>query len=99
MAPDNSRVNADFCAHVAADLTADDQPNNRQDRLTAARIRRTIVVDDTLSLYAHNVKIIVTGGKVTLEGPVHSDEERTEVALDAGTIVPAAAIVNKVTVV
>jgi osmotically-inducible protein OsmY len=99
VAPDNSRRNVEFRHTVATALTAEDQPNNKQDRLTAARIRRTIVADDTLSVYAHNVKIIVAGGRVTLEGPVHTAEERAALEFDAGLVVPAASIIDKVSVV
>lgn len=34
----------------------------------------------SLSTYGHNVKIITQGGKVTLKGPVHSEEEKTNIA-------------------
>jgi len=94
VAPDNSRQNAALI-HGA---TADKQPNDRDDRLTAARVRRVIVADDTLSIYAQNVKIIVAHGNVTLEGPVRSLDERQEIAFDAATIVAASRIVNRVTV-
>jgi hyperosmotically inducible periplasmic protein len=95
--PDNTRENA-LLAHIAAP-TADDQPNDRADRITAARVRRVIVADDTLSIYAHNVKIIVAGSKVTLAGPVHSNDERAEVVFDTASVVGAAAIINQITVV
>jgi hyperosmotically inducible protein len=95
--PDNSRVNATL-VHLAA-RTADEQPNDRQDCITAAHLRRVIVADESLSVYAHNVKIIVSRGKVTLAGPVHSTDEREEVALDAASVVDPAAIVNQITVV
>ncbi len=93
-APDNSRQNAAL-VHGA---TADTQSNDREDCLTAARVRRVIMADDTLSVYAHNIKIIVTHGSVTLEGPVHSQEERQEIALDAATVVDSSRILNRVTV-
>ncbi len=99
VAPDNSRRNVEFRHAPTAVLTADDQPNDRQDRVTAAQIRRAILADDTLSVYAHNIKIIVAGGRVTLVGPVHTADERNAVAFDAAMIVPAASIVNKVSVV
>jgi hypothetical protein len=99
VASDNSRKNVEFRHAPIAALTADDQPNDRQDRVTAARIRRVIVADDALSVYAHNVKIIVAGGRVTLEGPVHTADERAAVAFDAALVVPAASIINQVSVV
>lgn len=35
--------------------------------------------DKSLSTYAHNVKIISREGKVTLKGPVRSDDEKAAV--------------------
>jgi hyperosmotically inducible periplasmic protein len=32
--------------------------------------------DKSLSTYGHNVKIVAQHGKVTLRGPVHSDDEK-----------------------
>jgi osmotically-inducible protein OsmY len=97
---DNSRQNALLrrAATGKPVLTAQDQPNDHQDRLLAARVRRVICQDDTLSIYAHNVKIIAANGSLTLEGPVQSDAEREELALDAATVVRTGAILDKLTV-
>jgi osmotically-inducible protein OsmY len=43
----------------------------------AKKIRSAIVADKSLSTYAHNVKILARDGKVTLKGPVRSEEEKT----------------------
>ena len=56
------------------------------------------MADDSLSLYGKNIKIIVVGGKVTLEGPVHSRNERLEVAYDAATVVEMQSIDDRLTV-
>ncbi len=52
------------------------------------KIRKSIMDDKTLSTYAHNVKVIAQNGKVTLKGPVRSEEEKRAVeqkaAADAG---------------
>lgn len=53
--------------------------NNLSDRQVEAHIRREIVKDKSLSTYAHNVKIVSAAGKVTLRGPVRSDEEKQKV--------------------
>ncbi len=42
-------------------------------------IRQAIIANQTLSLYAHNVKIISNNGIVKLRGPVTSAEERAVV--------------------
>jgi len=43
------------------------------------KIRSAIISDKSLSIYAHNVKIIAQNGKVTLKGPVRSAEEKAAV--------------------
>jgi osmotically-inducible protein OsmY len=90
--PDNSSQNK------AQSSTADDQPNTNADRLTTAKIRRAIIRDKSLSTYAHNVKIITHGGRVTLKGPVKSDQEKQQVFTDAMSVVSAENISNELTV-
>lgn len=62
-----------------ANRTPQDQSNNPQDRDQLAAVRRAIVDDKSLSTMAHNVKILVEGGTVTLRGPVKSAEEKAKV--------------------
>jgi hyperosmotically inducible protein len=50
-APDNSNQKK------SQTQTADNQANAQSDRMTAAKIRKTIIADKTLSTYAHNIKI------------------------------------------
>jgi osmotically-inducible protein OsmY len=80
--PDNSGMNADH------KKTADDQPNSSNDRQTTAKIRKAIVADKELSSYARNIKIITMNGKVTLKGPVKSEEEKQRIASDLASIFP-----------
>jgi osmotically-inducible protein OsmY len=56
--------------------TADQAKNDKADRELARKIRRDVVKDKSLSTYGHNVKIIAESGKVTLRGPIHSEDER-----------------------
>lgn len=70
--PDNTAVNK----HDKNAPTADQAKNNMSDRDMMKNIRRDVVKDKSLSTYGHNVKIIAEHGKVTLKGPVHSDEEK-----------------------
>jgi len=63
--------------------TAGDQTQNKQDLEIAANIRKAIVADNSLSVDAHNVKIIVSNGIVTLRGPVTSEQEKA--AIEAKT--------------
>ena len=93
-APDNSKQNA----NEPRDRTADKQPNAQSDLKTAALVRKAIVADKSLSTYAHNVKVLVVDGRVTLKGPVHSEDEKAKVAADAATVVSADAVSNQLTV-
>src|SRR5690349_13153655 len=65
---DNTKVNKRD--RNKAEPTADQQTENRSDRDIAKDIRKAIVDDKSLSTYAHNVKVIVQNGSVTLKGPV-----------------------------
>ena len=80
-APDNSKTNERDRDKAAA--TADKQKMNPEDREMTKKIRAAIVADKSLSTYAHNIKIITQDGKVTLKGPVRSDEEKTAVMTKA----------------
>ena len=70
----------------SATPTADNQSNVKADRMMTAQIRRAITKDKTLSLDAHNVKIIVQNGKATLKGPVASEDEKQKVLQDAASV-------------
>lgn len=78
--------------------TADDQPNSSSDRLTTAKVRKAIVADKELSSYAHNIKIITMKGKVTLKGPVKSEEEKQRIISDLANVIPAEDVTNQLTV-
>ena len=39
------------------------------------------------SMYGHNVKIIAKDGLVTLQGPVHSEQEKQTIASKAESVV------------
>lgn len=90
--PDNSGQNK------AQSQTADNQTNATTDRLLAANVRKAIIADKDLSIYAHNVKIITRAGHVTLKGPVKSEDEKKQVMTDAANAVPAEKISNELTV-
>src|SRR5450432_2332202 len=79
-------------------VTADKQKMNPADRELAKRIRRSITSDSSLSTYAHNVKVIVRDGTVTLKGPVKSEEEKTAVGARAKNIAGADKVQNQLTV-
>ena len=72
--PDNTKVNKRD--RNQSEVTADQGKNNVSDRQVAEHIRRDVAKDKSLSTYGHNVKIIADHGKVTLKGPVHSEDEK-----------------------
>jgi osmotically-inducible protein OsmY len=92
VAPDNSAKNK---MHMK---TADQQLNNAADVEMTKQIRQALVEDKSLSIYAHNVKIITMNGVVTLKGPVRSDEEKQSVAEKATAIAGADKVKNLLTV-
>jgi hyperosmotically inducible protein len=65
---------------------ADQQSNAAQDVELTKKIRQSLTQDQSLSTYAHNVKIITRGGVVHLKGPVRSQEEKDAVGAKAGAI-------------
>ncbi len=73
-APDNTRVNKEDQSANAPN--ADRAKSNTSDTQVMAHIRRDVVKDKSLSTYAHNVKIVSSHGKVTLRGPVHTEQEK-----------------------
>ena len=60
----------------AGEPTAEQQKNNKSDLEITRLIRRAIVTDKSLSISAHNIKIITQNGAVTLKSPVRSEQEK-----------------------
>jgi hyperosmotically inducible periplasmic protein len=63
--------------------TSGDQSNAKSDVAITQEIRKAVVGDKSLSTNAHNVKIITTGGVVTLRGPVKSAAEKATIEAKA----------------
>jgi hyperosmotically inducible periplasmic protein len=82
--PDNTKTNKRD--RDKSSPTADRQKMNPTDRDLTKRIRASIMDDKSLSTYAHNIKIMAQDGKVTLKGPVRSDEEKNAIAAKATEI-------------
>ena len=72
IAPDNTGMNV----RNAAEVTADQQSNSKGDVELTRKIRRSLENDPSLSVIAHNVKIISAAGNVTLSGPVNTAREK-----------------------
>lgn len=95
-AADNTGVNRRD--RQVAEPTAEQQKNNRSDLETTRLIRRAVVTDKSLSVYAHNVKIISQDGVVTLKGPVRSEEEKQTIEKKAAEIAGAAQVRSEIEV-
>jgi hyperosmotically inducible protein len=95
-AADNSKVNKRD--RNKTEQTADQAKNNVSDREVMRQIRRAVVSDKSLSTYGHNVKIISQHGKVTLKGPVNSDDEKQTVEQYARKVVGDDNVTNELTV-
>jgi len=78
------------------ELTADQQGETKQDRELTQKIRRAVIKDKSLSIDAHNVKIITVGGMVTLKGPVRSEQEKKNIEKKAAQIAGKANIKSEI---
>jgi osmotically-inducible protein OsmY len=92
-APDNSKTNQRDRGDNPT--TADQSKANKADTDLAKKIRESVNADKTLSTYAHNVKIVVQDGHVTLRGPVRTDAERDAVKQKAVDIAGADNVVSQ----
>lgn len=87
---DNTQINQrDRHAEHATPM---DQSNDPADIQLAAKVRAAIVSDDSLSMSAHNLKLLAAKGTVTLRGPVKDAAEKARVESVVRTVVG----VNKV---
>ena len=62
------------------------------------KIRKAVVDDKSLSTYAHNVKIISQHGKVTLKGPVRSEEEKSKIVKIAADVAGTENVTDQITI-
>jgi len=90
--PDNTKINKQ------AGKTADQQSQDKADLALAKQIRAALVKDKTLSVNAHNCKVITNQGAVTLRGPVKSDQEKTTVEKIAVDIAGEGKVTNQLTI-
>jgi hyperosmotically inducible protein len=91
-APDNTKTNQGDADKGA--VTADQQKMNPADRTTTKQIRKSIMQDKSLSTYAHNIKIITQDGKVTLKGPVRTEDDKTSLEAKAVAVAGAGNVTN-----
>ena len=62
------------------------------------KVRKSVVDDKSLSTYGHNVKIIAQNGKITLKGPVRSEEEKKSIQQKAEDVAGSGNVSNRLTV-
>jgi hyperosmotically inducible protein len=93
---DNTKVNQRDRAEGA--VTADQQKENASDRTLVKKIRQSLMNDKSLSMYAHNVKVVAQDGQVTLKGPVRSEDEKKSIEIKATKIAGAGRVTNEITV-
>ncbi len=93
---DNTKVNKGI--RQSGGPTADQQGSSKQDRDVTQRIRQAVTNDKSLSTYAHNVKIITENGKVTLQGPVRSEAEKSNIEEKAASVAGRENVVSKITI-
>lgn len=96
VAPNNTAVNVRDRAPDA--MTAGEQSNAKSDVALTRKIRRAVVKDHSLSMLAHNVKIVTANGNVTLRGPVNSEAEKVSIASKAKAIAGASNVDNQLEV-
>ena len=87
---DNTKKNKDQTSP-----TADQQKINPADRAITQKIRKAVHGDTSLSTYAHNIKIITQDGKVTLRGPVRSEDEKNNLQAKAVAVAGQENVTNQ----
>jgi osmotically-inducible protein OsmY len=90
---DNTAVNKRDQHHDTT--TPVDQPNNKADIDVAANVRSAIMDDKSLSMKAHNVKLVASSGVVVLRGPVASADEKARVAKIARAVAGVTRVDNQ----
>jgi osmotically-inducible protein OsmY len=84
VAPDNAKSNKVDTSNET--VTAGAQTNNATDLDLTKRIRQSVMADKSLSIYAHNIKIVTVNGSVTLNGVVRSEDEKSAIEMKAANI-------------
>jgi osmotically-inducible protein OsmY len=91
---DNTGTNED-----STGPTADQQKMNPSDRAITQKIRKAIHRDKSLSNYGRNIKIFIQEGKVTLRGPVLTEEEKGNLDAKAASVAGQENVSNQLEVV
>ncbi len=92
-APDDTSISKDGIGP-----TADQQKMNLSDRAITQKIRKAIHHDRSLSANGRNIKIFIQDGKVTLPGPVRSEEEKDSLEAKAASVAGQENVTNQLEV-
>jgi osmotically-inducible protein OsmY len=79
--------------------TADKAVETKSDLDVTQKLRKAVMDDGSLSTNAHNCKIVVQDGKVTLVGPVADAAESARLVQIAAGIVGDANVINQLEVI
>ncbi|GJL59504.1 MAG: hypothetical protein NPIRA03_23610 [Nitrospirales bacterium] len=77
----------------------DQSKGSEEDVELTRRIRQSLMADKTLSMNAHNIKIVTLDGKATLRGPVETHDERRRILKMATLIVGLNNVINLLEVI
>lgn len=73
-------------------------PAATPDEAIAAKIRKAIKDDKAIAIYGDSVRMMVSGGMVTLKGPVRSEAEKKAIGAKADAIAGEANVMNNLVV-
>lgn len=93
---DNTRINRRD--RKSSELTADQQSFGARDTDITQRIRQDVMKETGFSTYAQNVKIITVAGKVTIKGPVRSEQELSTIMKHARRVAGQTNVKNEMSV-
>lgn len=94
--PDNTAVNERDAS--GATKTPIDQDENQADVERTAEIRKRILAAPEMSIYAREIKVITSQGKVTLRGPVNTEAERETIVRIATEVAGAGNVQDEIDV-
>ena len=90
--PDNTATNKQ------KQPTADQQSNDKNDIAITRKIRQAITDDKSLSTYAHNIKVVTQNGRVTLRGPVQTEDDKKQIEAKAVEVAGAGRVKNEMSI-
>ena len=92
-APNNTSINKERIGP-----TADQRKMSLSDRSITQKIRKAIHHDSGLSPYGRNIKIFLQDGRVTLRGPVGSEQEKADLEAKAASVAGQKNVTNQLEV-